>query len=64
MAIAVIGMLDEREQGLRIIKKEIEKRRHKSIVIDISMGTGAIKYALKPDISNQDLIRSRGITVE
>jgi hypothetical protein len=53
-----------REQGLRIIKKEIEKRRHKSIVIDISMGTGAIKYALKPDISSQDLIRSRGITVE
>jgi len=64
MAIAVVGMLDEREQGLRIIKEEIEKRRHKSIVIDISMGTGAIKYALKPDISSQDLIRTRGITVE
>jgi hypothetical protein len=29
-----------------------------------SMGTGAIKYALKPDISSQDLIRSRGTTIE
>jgi len=64
MAIAVVGMLDEREQGLGIIKEEIEIRGHKSIVIDISMGTGAIKYTLKPDISSQDLIRTRRTTIE
>jgi hypothetical protein len=29
-----------------------------------SMGTGANKYALKPDISSQDLIRSRETTIE
>lgn len=64
MAIAVVGMLDEREPGLGIIKEAIEKRKHKVVLIDISMGTGAIKYTLKPDISTLDLIRTRGTTIE
>jgi len=64
MAIAVIGMLDEREEGLGIIKEEIEKRNHKVILIDIGMGTGAIKYTLKPDISSRDLILTREMTIE
>ena len=61
MAIAVVGMLDEREQGLGIIKEEIEKRGQKAILIDISMGTGAIKYTLKPDIS---VIKDCGISMK
>ena len=64
MAIAVVGMLDEREQGLGIIKEEIEKRGHEAILIDISMGTGAIDFTLKPNISSHDLIKYRGIALK
>ncbi|MCK9363463.1 MAG: Tm-1-like ATP-binding domain-containing protein [Syntrophales bacterium] len=63
MTIAVIGMLDEREAGLALIKKTIEKRGHKIALIDISIGTGAIKSALKADITNEELARSGGTTV-
>ena len=64
MAIAVVGMLDEREKGLRLIKDYIEKRGHEAILIDISTGTGAIETSLKPDISNTDLAKDGGTTVE
>lgn len=64
MAIAVVGMLDEREEGLGMIKQGIEKRGHRVLLMDISMGTGAGKYTLNPDISSRDLILSRGITFE
>ncbi|MHB8091756.1 MAG: Tm-1-like ATP-binding domain-containing protein [Syntrophales bacterium] len=64
MTIAVIGMLDEREAGLALIKETIEKRGHKIALIDISIGTGAIKSALKADITNEELARSGGTTVE
>jgi uncharacterized protein (UPF0261 family) len=63
MTIAVIGMLDEREAGLDLIKKTIEKRGHKIALIDISIGTGAIKSALKADVTNEELARSGGTTV-
>ena len=42
MSIVIVGMLDEREQVLKIIKDQIEKRGHKVILIDISIGTGGI----------------------
>ena len=64
MAIAVVGMLDEREEGLALIRDYIEKRGHKAVLIDISLGTGAIKPSLKPDISNQDLAQSGGTTID
>ena len=64
MAIAVVGMLDEREQGLGIIKEEIEKRGHETILVDISMGTGAIDFTLEPNISSHDLIKYRGIALK
>jgi hypothetical protein len=47
MAIAVVGMLDEREEALSIIRAHIEKRGHKSLLIDISIGTGAITSSRK-----------------
>ena len=50
MAIAVVGMLDEREEALRIIKEQIEKRGHKTILIDVSIGTGGIAASLKADV--------------
>jgi uncharacterized protein (UPF0261 family) len=63
MAIAIIGMLDEREEGLRIIKDCIEGRGHKTILIDISIGTGAIISLLKPDITCEELAQAGGTTI-
>jgi uncharacterized protein (UPF0261 family) len=44
MAIAVVGMLDEREEALKIIKDQIEKRGHQAILIDVTIGTGARRH--------------------
>jgi uncharacterized protein (UPF0261 family) len=63
MAIIAVGMLDEREEGLRLIKDQIEKRGHKTILIDISIGTGAIKSSLKPDIDGNRLATAGGATI-
>jgi uncharacterized protein (UPF0261 family) len=57
MSIAIVGMLDEREPALRLIKDRIEQRGHKTCLIDISVGTGAIVPSLKPDVSGRDLIQ-------
>jgi uncharacterized protein (UPF0261 family) len=64
MAIVAVGMLDEREEGLRLIKDQIEKRGHQPLLIDISIGTGAIESSLKPDIDNQTLAAAGGSTIE
>jgi uncharacterized protein (UPF0261 family) len=63
MAIAVVGMLDEREEGLRIIKEHVERRGHKAILIDITMGTGAITSSLQAEISCEDLAQAGGTTI-
>ena len=55
MSIAVVGMLDEREEALGVIKDGIEQRGHKALLIDISIGTGAIVPSLKPDVSCGEL---------
>lgn len=55
MAIAVVGMLDEREEALGLIKERIEQRGHKALLIDVSIGTGAINPSLKADISYSEL---------
>jgi uncharacterized protein (UPF0261 family) len=57
MAIAVVGMLDEREEALRAIKTQIERRGHKALLIDVSIGTGAIVPALQADVSFRELVR-------
>jgi uncharacterized protein (UPF0261 family) len=64
MAIAIVGMLDEREQVLRMIKDQIEKRGHKVILIDITIGTGAIAPALKADVSSDEIARLAGGSLE
>ncbi len=64
MSIAVVGMLDEREDGLRIIKEKIEESGHKSILIDFSIGTGAIKTTLKADITCDDLASAGGMSID
>lgn len=60
MSIAVVGMLDEREEALQIIRNQIEKRGHKVLLIDISIGTGAIVPALKADVGSSEIARLGG----
>jgi uncharacterized protein (UPF0261 family) len=55
MAIAVVGMIDEREEALGLIKKRIEHHGHKALLIDISVGTGAIIPSLKAGIDCGEL---------
>jgi len=64
MAIAVVGMLDEREEALKIIKDQIEKRGHQAILIDVTIGTGAIAATLKADVSSDEIARLAGGTLE
>lgn len=56
MSIAIVGMLDEREEALRVIKDRIEQRGHRTLLMDITVGTGAIVPTLKADVSCQELI--------
>ena len=55
MAIVIVGMLDEREEALRLIRDRIEQRGHVTCLIDISVGTGAIVPTLEPDVSCWEL---------
>jgi uncharacterized protein (UPF0261 family) len=64
MSIAIVGMLDEREDGLGIIKEKIEESGHKTILIDFSIGTGAIKPAIKADITCDELAKAGGMNIE
>jgi uncharacterized protein (UPF0261 family) len=64
MAIAVCGMLDEREDGLLLIKEKIEKRGHKTVIVDFSIGTGGIRPTLKADITCEELARAGGADIE
>ena len=67
MAIAVIGMLDEREEALRVIVDRIRRRGHEACLIDISVGAGAIVPTLEADVSGEDLAvlaeESSGVTL-
>jgi uncharacterized protein (UPF0261 family) len=64
VAIAVCGMMDERDIGLKLIKDHIEKRGHQAIVIDFSIGTGAIEPSFRADITCDDLSLAGGMTRE
>ncbi len=64
MSIVIVGMLDEREEALKIIKSQIEKRGHKAILIDITIGTGAIAPALKAEVNNDEIARLAGGRIE
>ena len=64
MTIAIVGMLDEREAGLTLIKDHIEQKGHKTLLIDISIGTGAIDSALKADITCAQVALAGGTTIE
>ncbi len=56
MPIAVVGMLDEREEALSLIKDRIEQRGHKTLLIDISVGNGGIVPKIKADVGCGELM--------
>jgi uncharacterized protein (UPF0261 family) len=56
MAIVVVGMLDEREEALKVIVQRIGERDHRTMLIDISIGTGAIVPALRADVGPDELL--------
>jgi len=64
MTIAIVGMLDEREAGLTLIKQQIEQKGNKTLLIDISIGTGAIDSAQKADITCDEIALAGGTTIE
>ena len=64
MAIVIVGMLDEREEALALMKETIEARVHEALVADISIGTGAIVSKLQPDVPGAELARLGGSTIE
>ncbi|MBW2067081.1 MAG: Tm-1-like ATP-binding domain-containing protein [Deltaproteobacteria bacterium] len=64
MPIAIIGMLDEREEGLTLLKACIDEKGHKATLIDISIGTGAISPSLKADISCEEIAKAGGGSIE
>ena len=57
-------MLDEREAGLTLIKQQIEQKGNKTLLIDISIGTGAIDSAQKADITCDEIALAGGTTIE
>jgi uncharacterized protein (UPF0261 family) len=57
-------MLDERDAGLRLIKERIERRGHKAIVIDFSIGTGGIVPSIDADVTCDQLALAGGTTRE
>jgi len=63
MAVVIIGMLDEREGALRIIKDQIERRGHKTLLIDISIGVGGIVSSLKADVRPEEIMQLGGGTL-
>ncbi len=51
MPIVIVGMLDEREEALCMIREKILQRGHNALLIDISVGNGAIVPSIKADVS-------------
>lgn len=64
MPILIIGMVDEREEALTLLKEKIERRGHKVALADVSIGTGAIVPALKPDITPEEIAKAGGSSIE
>jgi uncharacterized protein (UPF0261 family) len=64
MVIVIVGMLDERQDALALIKSRIERKGHRVLLVDISIGTGGIVPSLKADVSCEEIVRLVGKTIE
>jgi uncharacterized protein (UPF0261 family) len=56
MAVVIVGMLDEREEALGLIKTQVEQRGQRTLLVDISVGNGAIVPTLQADITCTELL--------
>lgn len=64
MKILLIGMLDEREEALSLLKEKIEGRGHQAIIADVSIGTGALAPALTAQITPAEIAAAAGSSIE
>jgi len=64
MSIVIVGMLDEREPALQLIKEQIERRGHRATLIDISIGTGGITPSLKAQVTSEEVAEAGGTTLD
>jgi uncharacterized protein (UPF0261 family) len=64
MTIVVVGMLDEREEALSVLKEHIEQKGHETLLIDISIGTGAISSSLKAEVTNDEVAEAGGANID
>lgn len=64
MQILVIGMLDERAEGLSLLKDKISRRGHRAIIADVSIGTGALAPGLAADITPAEIAAAGGSSIE
>jgi len=64
MSIAIVGMLDEREEALWLLKEQIEQRGYKTILIDVSIGTGGIKPSLEAEVTCEEVAQAGGTTID
>lgn len=61
MSIAVVGMLDEREEALGFLKQRIQQRGHHPLLLDTSIGVGGTEPSLRPDVTNSEISRAGGL---
>lgn len=64
MPVLIIGMIDEREEALTLLKEKIERRGHTVMLADVSIGTGSIVPALKPEITPEVIAQAGGSNLE
>jgi uncharacterized protein (UPF0261 family) len=64
MQIIIVGMLDEREEALRLLKERIERRGHKAVIIDVSIGTGGAVPSLKAGITCEEVAQAGGTSLD
>jgi uncharacterized protein (UPF0261 family) len=57
-------MVDEREEALTLLKEKIETRGQRALIADVSIGTGAIVPALRPDITPEEIAQAGGSNIE
>jgi uncharacterized protein (UPF0261 family) len=57
-------MIDEREEALTLLKEKIERRGHTVMLADVSIGTGSIVPALKPEITPEVIAQAGGSNLE
>lgn len=59
--IVILGTLDTKGQFLYILKRHIEARGHRTIILDLSMGSTP---AFSADISTAEVARAAGRRIE